>query len=135
MRVYVDSSALVKRVVAEQESPALIDYLDLRDADGDLLASSSLAWVEVSRAIRSILRDAVASGAATGHALTGVDERPIGADAVALARRLDPPMLRSLYAVHLASAILIDADVVVTYDDRLAAACERNALQVTAPGR
>ena len=67
--------------------------------------------------------------------MSGVDERPMSSDVVSLARRIEPLILRSLDAIHLASAVLIDADVVVTYDDRLADACRRNALAVESPGR
>ena len=42
--------------------------------------------------------------------------------------------LRSLDAIHLASALLLEADVVLTYDKRLAAACIEGGLAVAAPG-
>jgi len=50
--VYVDTSGLLKRVVLEPESSALRVLLRKREADGDLLTASSLAWVEVWRALR-----------------------------------------------------------------------------------
>lgn len=49
MRVYLDSSAALKRAIAESESADLIATLDKHHADGDVLVSSSLAWVEVAR--------------------------------------------------------------------------------------
>jgi len=52
----------------------------------------------------------------------------------ALARRVRPDRLRSLDAIHLASALVIDADVVLTYDERLARACADNGLRVATPG-
>ncbi|MEO8907239.1 MAG: VapC toxin family PIN domain ribonuclease, partial [Microbacteriaceae bacterium] len=55
MRVYVDSSALVKRAIDESESNALVAHLEDRVAAGDALVSSSLAWVEVTRALRTRL--------------------------------------------------------------------------------
>lgn len=135
MRLYVDSSALIKRVVVADESGELIDFLDAHHSRDDLLASSSLAWVEVTRAVRSRVRSATSAAAAVDDAMSGIDERPIAADVVSLARRIEPPVLRSPDAIHLASAVLVDADVVVTYDDRLADACRRNALAVASPGR
>ena len=48
--------------------------------------------------------------------------------------RSAPNVLRSLDAIHLATAILVDADVVITYDDRLAAAARHNDVTVSAPG-
>jgi uncharacterized protein len=42
--------------------------------------------------------------------------------------------LRSLDAIHLLSALLLDADIMLTYDQRLAAACIDGGLAVAAPG-
>lgn len=135
MRVYFDSSALIKRVVAEPESDALVDFLDDCYDRDDVLASSSLAWVEVSRAVLARVKSPGDAGALIDDAMSGVDERPMSADVISVARRIEPMVLRSLDALHLASAVVIDADLVVTYDDRLADACRRNALAVAAPGR
>ena len=143
MRIYADSSALIKRVVEEAESDALLAALDdhiASDITNDtVVVSSSLAWIEVSRALSS-LSDSGANSReqlvdAFEVALSGVAERPITADVVSLARRVAPPVLRTLDAIHLATAILLDVDVVLTYDDRLADACRHNGLAVSAPGR
>ena len=137
MIVYVDSSALIKRVVADPESEALDLALAGHVADQDVLVSSSLAWVEVERALRSIvsadLRFDVGESARV--AMSGVAERVIGADVVSLARRIEPPVLRTLDAIHVATAVLLDADLVITYDDRLTAAARRNSLDVVAPAQ
>ncbi|MCO5312194.1 MAG: type II toxin-antitoxin system VapC family toxin [Microthrixaceae bacterium] len=143
MRIYADSSALIKRVVEEAESDALLAALDdhiASDITNDtVVVSSSLAWIEVSRALSS-LSDSGANSReqlvdAFEVALSGVAERPITADVVSLARRVAPPVLRTLDAIHLATAILLDVDVVLTYDDRLADACRHNGLAVSTPGR
>jgi hypothetical protein len=135
MRVYFDSSALIKRVVVEDESTDLVDFLDARYEQGDLLASSSLAWVEVSRVVLARVKKPADAGSLIDDAMSGMDERPMTADVVSVARRIEPLVLRSLDALHLATAVLIDADLVVTYDERLADACRRNSLAVVAPGR
>ncbi|MEV5960264.1 type II toxin-antitoxin system VapC family toxin [Kribbella sp. NPDC051952] len=135
MRVYVDSSALIKRVVLEDESDALLDFLDAHYQQDDLLTSSSLAWIEVSRAVMARARSPIAAGDLIDEAMSGIDERPMTADVISVARRVEPLILRSLDAIHLTTAVLIDADVVVTYDDRLADACRRNSLAVASPGR
>ena len=133
MRVYLDSSALIKRVIVEQESTDLVDFLDAHYQQADLLASSSLAWVEVSRAVLARAKAPATAGDLIDGAMSGIDERPMTAEVVSVARRIEP--LRSLDAIHLATAVLIDADLVVTYDDRLADACRRNSLAVASPGR
>lgn len=67
-------------------------------------------------------------------ALSGVAEHPVSAEVVALARRVPPDVLLSLDALHLASALLLDADLVLTYDERLGAAFTTNGLTVGSPG-
>jgi predicted nucleic acid-binding protein len=136
VRVYLDSSAVLKRVLAEAQSADLVANLDKHHAEGDVLVSSSLAWIEVARALRSLHRATLAEVAdEVDAALSGVAEHPLVAEVIALARRVNPSVLRSLDAIHLASALLLDADLVLTYDQRLAAACIDGGLAVAAPGR
>lgn len=139
VRIYVDSSALIKRSVEEVESDAVEAALGQYVSDDAAIVASSLAWIEVSRALRSRLNDGyhgeVETRDAIDVALSGVAERPITGDVVSLARRIAPPILRTLDAIHLATAILLDADVVLTYDDRLADACRHNGLAISSPGR
>src|SRR5690606_34214842 len=66
-------------------------------------------------------------------ALSGVAVREVTADVACVARRIGPGSLRTLDAVHLASAVPVDADVVIAYDARLAAACRSQRLAVSAP--
>jgi len=142
MRLYVDSSALIKRAIEEPESDYLERMLGQHVADEHLLVSSTLTWIEVSRAIRARLaqrqhedHESYEAMEAMEIALSGVAQRPIGRDVVGLSRRIGPPILRTLDAIHLATAVLVDADVMVTYDDRLAEACRQNGVAVSMPGR
>jgi predicted nucleic acid-binding protein len=136
MKIYLDSSAVIKRVVNEPESPELVAAIDAHHDDGDMLVSSSLAWVEVARVLRAreVGGRAGASAVQADDALAGVAEHPLGPGVVSLARRLGPSTMRSLDAIHLGSALLLDADLVFTYDRRLAEACVHNGLPVAAPG-
>jgi uncharacterized protein len=135
----MDSSALIKRVVEETESNALDAALERYISEDAVIVSSSLAIIEVSRALRSLLD----SGGYEEHdvidaidvALSGVAERPITEDVVSLARRIAPPTLRTLDAIHLATALLLDVDLIVTYDDRLSGACRHHGLASAAPGK
>jgi predicted nucleic acid-binding protein len=136
MRIYLDTSALLKRVIAEVESAHLVETIDEHHRRGTALVSSSLAWIETARALRN--RADVGFSDVADHAedaLAGVLEEPIRSETVGLARRVRPNLLRSVDAIHLASALIVDADVVVTYDDRLASACVDNGLPVAMPGR
>jgi uncharacterized protein len=133
VHIYVDSSALIKRAIEEPESDALDETLEAHVADDDVLVASSLAWVEVTRTIRAVAQPENDINDLIESALSGVAERPIAADVVSLARRISPESLRSLGAIHLATAVLLDAELIVTYDNRLEAAARYNGLAVAKP--
>lgn len=135
MRVYLDSSALLKRVIAEAESEhlriALREFVDERA----VLLASRLAAIEVARALRTRFGTGYAAAADfVDDALSGVAEHPIGDEVVSLSQRLNPNRLRSSDAIHVASAMLLDVDLLITYDERTAAAAELNGLRCGAPG-
>lgn len=127
--VYLDSSALVKLVVAEPESEALRRFLRGRN----VRVTSSLAKVEVPRAVRfqgAAAADRVKQILARLRLLT-IDNSLLDA-----AAELDPRVLRSLDAIHLASAMALGEDLycVVTYDRRMTDAAGALGVVVRAPG-
>ncbi|SDT44313.1 type II toxin-antitoxin system VapC family toxin [Jiangella sp. DSM 45060] len=133
MRVYVDTSALLKRAIQEDESDPLERALERHVDDGDAIVTSSLAGLELGRALLRVTEGlAVQDG--VDDALAGVAERHLTEDIVGLARRVRPSVLRSLDAIHLATAFVLDVELMITYDHRLADACRYNALRVAAPG-
>lgn len=134
VRVYLDGSALLKRVISEAESAALVDALDTWASSDDVLASSSLTWIEVTRALQARLEGTEMDATLSDDALSGIAEQPMSSEVVSLARRIRPSVLRTLDAIHLASALLLDADMVVAYDKRLIDACHANSLNVATPG-
>lgn len=129
MIVYLDSSALVKRVILETESGALAVQLDRWAGDGDTLVTSELAWVEVSHAVTK----AAGATANAENAFVGVHRVPLGAPVLNVAVRMAGPGLRSLDAIHVASAIVVGAHLVVTYDKRMAEAAKAHGFEVGAP--
>jgi predicted nucleic acid-binding protein len=137
MRFYFDSSALVMRGLQEGESIALAVALEAFETAGDALFSSSLAWIEVSRAIRSQLAEEPPSFVAeqVEIALSGIDECTMTEAVINIARRLGRPQLRSLDAIHLATATLIDAERVVAYDERLIRSANELGFVTRSPGR
>jgi predicted nucleic acid-binding protein len=122
----------VKLVSAEAETTALLSFL-LR-AGGDRV-SSALARVEVVRAVRRAGLGDEAQARATRVleriALVRLDELVL-----ARAASLDPATLRSLDAIHLATALTLGGDlqVLVTYDRQLTAAAGHAGLPVASPG-
>ncbi len=126
--IYLDASALVKLVVREAESAALVAFLSLRPHR----VTSGLSRVEVARAVRDFGPEAVARAHRVLAAVRvlKVDD-PILTDAAAL----DPRVLRSLDAIHLASARALapDLEAVVTYDRRMIEAAELLGIRALAP--
>jgi uncharacterized protein len=126
--IYLDTSALLKLVRAEPESAALVGYLRGRTG----LVSSALLAVEARRAA---IRGAPDQLPRIDLLLTRVDLVAISPAVVESASRLPDPLLRSLDAIHLATALLVreEVDVLLTYDDRLAAAAVAHRVPAEAP--
>ncbi len=128
--LYLDSSALVKLVLPEPESAALSKSL----SDWEAHVSSSLAAVEVMRAARR----ATTSEAVHQRAREVLDRLhlvTIDDEVLATATELRPPTLRSLDAIHLASALVLQPDLgaLVAYDSRLAEAARQSGIAVLMP--
>lgn len=128
--IYLDTSAFLKTVLDEAESTSLRRYLD--DCQPDTLVSSKLLAIE-SR--RGVMRNRPARMPAVDVGLAVVTLLDLSDAVVESASRLPDPMLRSLDAIHLATALLIreDIDVMLTYDERLAAAAAAHGLRTASP--
>ena len=128
MVTYLDSSALVKLAVREPESLALRRYLRRRRP----LVSSALARTEVLRALQPAGDEALARGRAVLQTLdlVRVNDRILNAAGV-----LRPSELRSLDAIHLATAQELGSEVkvLVTYDDRMTKAAKQLGYRVVQP--
>ena len=129
MAVYLDSSALVKFVVAEAESEALRRFIRRRTDR----VSSVLARLEVLRAVRMHGAPAIerAKKVLARIHLLRIDDEVLESASV-----LPPGVLRSLDAIHLASAQALgkDLECVVTYDRRMSEAAVLLSLSVRSPG-
>lgn len=126
---YIDASAFVKLFAAEPESAAIANAIDTELSN--LVASEILA-VEISRAAVRVGGDApvVAS-----QLLRRVALLPLSTEVREQACQVGPPLLRTLDAIHLATAISVREriGVVLTYDSRLAEACATASLKPLAP--
>lgn len=127
--VYVDSSALLKRVVREPGSKELRQHL-LR---WPFRVTSKLAVVEVTGRTRTIDPEGMPRAEAV---LRSIDLVAVDDDVIDRARHLHLPGLRTLDAVHVATALLVGRRLhhVVTYDGRLADAITAVGLEVVSPG-
>jgi uncharacterized protein len=128
--LYLDSSALVKLVVPEAESGVLLESL----SSWPVRISSELARVEVMRAARRTTQNPAAEQRVE-EVLASLYLLGIDRDILNEAARLEPRTLRSLDAIHLASALSLGADLgpIVTYDSNLAKAAAGCGLEVLAP--
>ena len=119
----------MKRVIDETESEDLENHLP-RDA---VVATSRLALVEVSRAVRvasaSKELEQEAQRMLAACLLVDVTDQLLRSAASLTSREV-----RTLDAIHLATALYIDADELVAYDRRLLEAAEAQGLSVAAPG-
>lgn len=125
---YLDTSAFVKTVVLEPESSQLGRFL----AGATRLVSSSLLETEARRAA---LRIDPRHLALVELRLRGLARIAVTTDILVAAGSLRPAGIRSLDAIHLATALALgdDLDYVVTYDPRMAEAAVGLGLDVRAP--
>lgn len=115
MTVYLDTSALVKLVVVEQESRALRTFL--RDEPEQF--SCAIARTELLRAVH---RGGSAAIEDARRVLRSIHLLRLDDALLDAAGLIDPVNVRSLDAIHLAAAAVIAPEVtaVVTYDKRMA---------------
>ncbi|MCR1160813.1 type II toxin-antitoxin system VapC family toxin [Paenarthrobacter sp. UW852] len=129
MIVYADTSAILKLVVEERESVALAAHLyDVRAAGGHLV-TSMLLYTELHCAARrrNLPFDQV------NNVLTGINLVDVTRSDLMYASAL-PGKLRSADAIHLATAIRLQADAVVAYDQELLMAAKESGLMTASPG-
>lgn len=127
--VYLDSSAFVKLAVEEPETGALRAFLAERDGRR---VSSALLRTESLRAVRQLGGDVLST---VREGLRRVDLVAIDDRILDAAGTLEPRVLRTLDAIHLATALAVgdDLETVVTYDERMAEGTRLLGLPTAAP--
>jgi predicted nucleic acid-binding protein len=127
--VYLDTSAFVKLVIPEPETAALIAALPTKAR----LVASEILEVEALRAVRRVAGE---DGATAARAqLAGIRLLPLTDQIRGRACELEPPTLRSLDALHLATALDLGELLacIYAYDARMAGAASDAGLRVRAP--
>lgn len=119
----------MKLVIEEPESQALANHLRGRPT----LATSRLAVVEVSRAT-ALANPAAEVRRATARLLDSCVLVDLGRELLRAAARLTSRAVRTLDAIHLASALRVDADEFLAYDRILLAAAIQHGLLASHPG-
>jgi predicted nucleic acid-binding protein len=127
--LYLDSSAFVKLVVEETESAAVRSLLASR---AGRRVSSALLRTESLRAVRHLGPDAltIVRDGLRRVDLIAIDDRILDS-----AGTLEPRVLRTLDAIHLATAIAVgdDLEAIVTYDERMVEAARLLGLSTATP--
>ena len=129
MAFYVDSSAMLKLAFTEPESVQLREWLT---QEQPVLVGSDLVRTETIRAVRRTFPEQLDRALTTLGLLNLLRVTPT---AFRRASDLGPESLRSLDALHLASALELGEDLegMITYDSRLTVACARHGVRVVAP--
>jgi predicted nucleic acid-binding protein len=120
----------VKLIVDEPESEAARSHL----APAASLFTSRIATVEVTRAA-SLANPADDARRAVDRLLRGCVLVSVSSPLLRSARVLASGSLRTLDAIHLASALRVEADELVAYDLRLLEAAREQGMRVVTPGR
>ena len=126
---YFDASALVKLVLAEDESDALRRFVDTQELR---TVSCELARVEIVRVVRRGAPRAMVEARALIDELQVIEVTNAMLD---LAGNIDPPHLRTIDAIHLAAASTLERDLqaIVTYDRRMQTGAAMLGLPVESP--
>jgi len=130
MRIYMDTSALVKLIVAEAESEELQTFLAGRS--NDTLFSAALARTELIRAVSPNGPEAIVKAR---DLLRGLDMVVLTRQLLDDAGTLRPLSLRSLDAIHLVAAQRAGDTLraVVTYDARMLSAAADLGIATASP--
>jgi predicted nucleic acid-binding protein len=125
---YLDTSALAKLVLDERESQDLESHLGMTR-----IACSQIALTELRRAV---LRRSPDAGNRIDKVLARLDLVSLSVERLTLASTVPPPTLRSLDAIHLATALTLrdELEAFVAYDSRLLEAASALGLPVASPG-
>ncbi len=128
--MYLDTSALVKLVKPEPGSAELVALIEGTDLHP---ASAEIAELELLRSVRRHAPDRLERAR---RILDDLILLPLTRAIRARAVTIDPPTVRSLDAIHLATAIEIrpHLSAVITYDNRMSEAAAASGLPLLRPG-
>jgi predicted nucleic acid-binding protein len=128
--IYLDTSASVKLVAAEEESAALIDWLNAYPDEN--LATNAIGQIELIRAAARTGPNAVALAR---HVASTIDTLVLTDTIAEAAATIPPAELRTLVAIHLATAYIHRKALTAfcAYDRRLLEAAESLGLPTVSP--
>ncbi|CAB4723620.1 unannotated protein [freshwater metagenome] len=128
MSWYIDSSAILKLLISENESIALAQFLDAPTK------TSAISRVEVIRSLNRIAPEKIIEGQAL---LSKFEMTPASAPILILAENFPTAItLKSLDAIHVATVVFLNKTVkgLVTYDKQMIENAKKLGLTVVSPG-
>jgi predicted nucleic acid-binding protein len=128
--IYLDTSATVKLVAAEEESAALISWLNAHPDEN--LVTNAVGHIEL---IRTAARTGPNAVALAQNVSSTIDTLVLTDTIASAAATIPPAELRTLDAIHLATANLHRRSLTAfcAYDRRLLAAAESLGLPTVCP--
>lgn len=122
MLIYVDSSLLLDDIIDDRPLlPKLVQRAEL--------ATSQITSLEIARTLRRETKESDFTSISS-QLLSGFDLLSLTPVVLEAAAALPVRFLRTLDAIHLASALLVQTDVVLTRDHQMQRACEELGLAV-----
>ena len=128
MSWYIDSSAILKLLISENESIALAQFLDAPTK------TSAISRVEVIRSLNRIAPEKIIEGQVL---LSKFEMTPASAPILILAENFPMAItLKSLDAIHVATVVFLNKTVkgLVTYDKQMIENAKKLGLTVVSPG-
>lgn len=123
-RLYIDTSPLGRVLLGERDAAAIRSALE----GSESRVASRLTPLELRRVA---FREGVTHR--IDALLEGIAFVPLDEHVIVIAETIEPATVATLDAIHLATAVRVRADAMMTYDRRLAAAARAHGLQVLAP--
>jgi predicted nucleic acid-binding protein len=128
---YLDSSAFCKVFLEEAHSDQMREFFTAQGSKRRLVVSF-LTELETERALSRLGVDP----SQVIDAIEAIPLIPVSAEVFAQAKDVLPKSLKSLDAIHLATAMLLKnlGVAMVTFDKQLAAAARQNGIEAISPG-
>lgn len=128
--IYLDTSVMLKLVIEEHESAALAEWIEKHQETP--LVTSDLTRVEL---LRAVMRREPTALLLAQQRMSRLHRIPLNDEVLTLASTSPPPLLRSLDAIHLASAQRFRDSLTafVVYDRRLFDAAAEAGFPAVAP--
>lgn len=123
----MDANIIIESVCAGVNGNDLVEQAFTYQERGEFLISSVLTAVEIDR---FLWRRSGVDSLVTPTMLRGIDLLALTPQVIDVARALPAQFLKTLDALHLATAIVSRCDAVITLDRQFARACQEVGLTV-----